>query len=51
MRELEDELVYDTINAHRATDELELSVGRVVKDKVVPVKVRQLLSTDSASQL
>lgn len=51
MCKLEDELVYDTINANRTTNKLELSVGGVVEDKVVPVKVCQLLSTDSTSQL
>lgn len=51
MCKLEDELVYYTINANCTTNKLELGVGRVVEDKVVPVKVCQLLSTDSASQL
>ena len=51
MCELEDELVYYTINSNCTTNKLQLSVGRVVEDKVVPVKVCKFLTTDSASQL
>jgi hypothetical protein len=39
MCKFEDELVYHTINANRTTNKLELSIGRVIEDKVVPVKV------------
>lgn len=51
MGELEDELVNHPVDADSATNKLELCVGRVVEDEVVPVKRRQVVPPDAARQL
>ena len=51
MSEFEYELVNDTINADGPAGELELGVGRIVKDEVVLVKVSELRTSDTAGHL
>ena len=51
MCEFEDEFVNHTIDANRATDKLEISIRRIVEDKIVSIKGRQTASPDATSQL
>jgi hypothetical protein len=39
VRELEDELINNTINANRSTGQLEVCISRVVEDEVASVEV------------
>lgn len=49
--EFEDKFVNHTIDANRATDELEISVCGIVEDEVVPIKSRQAAPPYATSQL
>lgn len=51
MCELEDELVNDTVDAQRPTDQFELGICRVIEDEVVLVKAGQLYPTNATSEL
>lgn len=49
--EFEYKLVNDTIDTNSPAGKLELRVGRIVKDEVVCVKVRELCATNTAGHL
>lgn len=51
MRELVDELIHDSVNPYRATDEFELSILRVTEDEMVGIEFRKILSTNSSREL
>lgn len=51
MREVEDKLVDDAVDADGTADDLHSRVGRVLVDEVVTVKVCQVLAANTASCL
>jgi hypothetical protein len=51
MRELEDELVHYTVNAHRSAYKLQLGVVGIVVDEIMLVEPCQFLTADSAGHL
>lgn len=51
MREREDEFVHDSINPHRATDQLECRIVRVAVDEVTEVEMTQASSPDASRHL
>jgi hypothetical protein len=51
MRETEDELINDAVDANRPADELQVCISRVVEDEVVPVEDAQIVSSDATGEL
>jgi hypothetical protein len=51
VREFEDELVDDAVDAYRSTHELQVGICGVVEDEVVAIEDTQVVSTDAASEL
>lgn len=51
MGEHEDELVDNSINSDRTTNELEARVGRIVEDEIVAVEIREWALTNPSSEL
>ena len=51
MCKLEDEFIYNSVDTNCSANELKFSVCRIIEDKVVAVKGREVLSPNSAGQL
>jgi hypothetical protein len=51
VREFEDELINHAVDAYCPTNELQISVCRVVEDEVVSVEDAQIVSPDAAGEL
>lgn len=51
MGELKNEIIDDTINAFGSTNQFQLGVRRIIKDKVVLVEMREGYTADAAGHL
>lgn len=51
MGEFEDEFIYNSVDTNCSADKLKLGVCRIIEDKVVAVKGREILPPNSPSQL